>query len=124
LHLSKYIPILGGFPRPKVLTSLLAILALAGSTDGVDAEFQQGTGNQPQSAQKVPASLFSFSCSLDYPAPAHGSGVAEYVPGFSGVILKGYLSEQGSSSKGVSWLAHIDAPGHLDWAVRPANENA
>jgi hypothetical protein len=124
LPISKYIPILGRFPRPKILTSLLTILALAGAADGIDTKAQQGTGNQPQSAQNVPASLFSFSCSLDYPPPVHGSGVAEYVPGFSGVILKGYLSEQGSFTKGVSWLAHIDAPGHLDWAVRPANENA
>ena len=84
LPIPKYIPILGRFPRPKVLTSLLTILALAGAADGIDTKAQQGTGNQPKSAQNVPASLFSFSCSLDYPPPVHGSGVAEYVPGFSG----------------------------------------
>ena len=115
LPILKYIPILGRFPRPKVLTSLLTILALVGAADGIDTKAQQGTGNQPQSTQDVSASLFSFSCSLDYPPPAHGSGVAEYVPRLAGQARVSTISRA---------LARILVPPPCKWPNGPCDDAA
>jgi hypothetical protein len=101
-------------PFWRFISALLATIAPFLSTaDGIDSI--QGSAKEP----------FSLKYSLDYSRELVAKGEASCEPGYGGVILGGHFNEQGDPSRNaIRWLAHVDAPGHIHWAVRLGNETA
>ena len=79
------------------------------ATLSVKAQLTDNNSNAP----------FSLGYSLEYGPQLVGAGVASCEPGFGGIILGGHFNQDGDPGKNaVRWTAHLDAPGHIQWAAR------
>jgi hypothetical protein len=61
----------------------------------------------------------------DYSPSLTAAADAQCETGYPGVFLKGHFNEQGDPSRNaIQWVAHLDAPGHIHWAVRAGDDTA
>lgn len=113
------------FRSLRRLTS--AFLAISGpllcTAVGADSTIDAGPESKPRSLQSAANRPFSVGYSLDYSRQLVAGGDVECVPGYGGDVLFGHLNERGDVSReSICWLAHLDTPGHIHWAVRLGNE--
>jgi len=98
---------------------------LLSAAAGIDTPFSDGPVTKPQSVEKSTGEPFSVGYSFDYARTLVAKADAACEPGYSGEVLEGHFNEQGDPShNAIRWLAHVDAPGHIHWAVRVGNETA
>jgi hypothetical protein len=79
----------------------------------------------PPAPERDATAPFSLSYTLDYgPVPA-GAAVAACQAGFPGMVIGGHFNAHSDLSRdAIRWLAHLDAPDHVHWAVRVGDESA
>jgi len=93
---------------------------LLNTAGALDPKASLDPAGQPQPAQK--GDPFSLSYSLNYSPGLTASADAQCGSGYPGVMLKGRFNERGDPTRNpIPWIAHLDLPGHIDWAVRLAD---
>jgi hypothetical protein len=76
-------------------------------------------------AESISGQPFSFAYSFGYARTLVATANGSCVPGYKGALLEGHLNEQGDVMRNASrWIAHVDAPGHINWAIRFGDKKA
>ena len=109
-----------------ISSALLATFGLLAKTaDGASVPLADGPRVKAPSVESTVGEPFSLAYSFDYAGTLVATANGSCVPGYKGELFEGHLNEQGDVMRNASrWIAHVDRPGHIRWAIRVGNEHA
>ena len=104
---------------------LLTLGSLLGAAEDAGSPPSGGPVAKSQASERRAAVPFSIEYTFEYPSTLVAKADGDCEPRYNGELFEGHFNEQGDVSRNaIRWLAHVDAPDHIHWAVRAGDDTA